>query len=50
MLLRLVALAAVLTAVVFENFHTRSLVPDLPALPRKTPRVRLGKTRKRRTA
>ena len=39
-------LAAVLTAVVRENYRTRS-APDLPALPRKTRRVRLVRKRTR---
>ena len=50
MLSRMVALASVLTAVVFENLSTRSTVPDLPPLPREPRRVRRGKGRKRRTA
>jgi hypothetical protein len=46
-ILKFAGLAAVLTAVVRENYSTRS-TPDLPALARKTRRVRLGNRRKRR--
>jgi hypothetical protein len=47
-LLRLAGLVAVITAVVRENTRTRLSAPYLPALPRKTRRVRLAKQREKR--